>query len=246
MYTWTKGCLKKFAKIRQDSGFVLFYYYFKMLWFSCCIIVWIPLKSNFNPITYGILRFPQLWGWGLFGPDPENKVMVNRLTRDFVPIMVRMTIVNIQNFQLLAFLLLEILRHKVTALRKGTNHRDSLINPWNRPNFVKNHFLSLKTSFLPLNYTPLAFSSFSSKTKNPHDRNSRRLILKTTAATPPPSPWWMDSPEVLTKCAWYIKTKIMVHSLSSGKAEMFLCAACHAFTPHVNEWKIWIGIVVQV
>ena len=29
----------------------------------------------------------------------------------------------------------------------------------------------------------------------------------------------------------------IVHSLSSGKVEMFLCAACHAFTPHVNAWK---------
>ena len=29
----------------------------------------------------------------------------------------------------------------------------------------------------------------------------------------------------------------IVHSLSAGKVEMFLCAACHAFTPHVNAWK---------
>ena len=29
----------------------------------------------------------------------------------------------------------------------------------------------------------------------------------------------------------------IVHSLSSGKVKMFLCAACHAFTPHVNAWK---------
>ena len=29
----------------------------------------------------------------------------------------------------------------------------------------------------------------------------------------------------------------MVHSLSSGKVEMFLCAACHAFTAHVNAWE---------
>ena len=37
----------------------------------------------------------------------------------------------------------------------------------------------------------------------------------------------------------------IVHSLSSGKVEMFLCTSCHAFTPHVNAWKRWIGIVVQ-
>ena len=28
-----------------------------------------------------------------------------------------------------------------------------------------------------------------------------------------------------------------VHSLSSGKCEMFLCVSCHAFTPHVSAWK---------
>ena len=37
-----------------------------------------------------------------------------------------------------------------------------------------------------------------------------------------------------------------VHSLSSGKGKMFLCAACHAFTPHVSTWKNLIGIVVQI
>ena len=29
----------------------------------------------------------------------------------------------------------------------------------------------------------------------------------------------------------------IVHSLSSGKVGMFLCAVCHDFTPHVNAWK---------
>ena len=28
-----------------------------------------------------------------------------------------------------------------------------------------------------------------------------------------------------------------VHSLNFGKVDMYLCAACHAFTPHVNAWK---------
>ena len=37
-----------------------------------------------------------------------------------------------------------------------------------------------------------------------------------------------------------------VHSLSSGKVEMYLCASCHTFTLHVNVWKNRIGIVVQV
>ena len=38
----------------------------------------------------------------------------------------------------------------------------------------------------------------------------------------------------------------MVHSLSSDKGKMFLCATCHAFTPHVNAWKNLIGIMVQI
>ena len=38
----------------------------------------------------------------------------------------------------------------------------------------------------------------------------------------------------------------MVHSLSSGKGKMFLCAACHALTAHVNAWKNLIGNVVQI
>ena len=55
------------------------------------------------------------------------------------------------------------------------------------------------------------------------------------------SPIDMTSPddEVIT-------SRHMVHSLSSGKGKMFLCAACHAFTPHVNAWKNLIGIVVQI
>ena len=28
-----------------------------------------------------------------------------------------------------------------------------------------------------------------------------------------------------------------VHSPSSGKVEMYLCVACHAFTLYVNAWK---------
>ena len=31
--------------------------------------------------------------------------------------------------------------------------------------------------------------------------------------------------------------RIKVHSLNSGKVEVYLRAACHAFTPHVNAWE---------
>ena len=56
-------------------------------------------------------------GRGLFGPDPENKVMVNELIWNLVPIMVPMILVNMQNFKLLGFLLLEILHHKNSPSR---------------------------------------------------------------------------------------------------------------------------------
>ena len=42
---------------------------------------------------------------------------------------------------------------------------------------------------------------------------------------------------ILLNCDAASLTVFIVHSLSSGKVEMFLCAACHAFTPHVNAWK---------
>ena len=58
-------------------------------------------------MTYGILTFCQVWG-GLFGPDPENKVTVNKLILYLVKIMVWMMLVNMQNFKVMAFLLLEI------------------------------------------------------------------------------------------------------------------------------------------
>ena len=53
------------------------------------------------------MPFRQLRG-GLFGQDPENKVTVNGLIRNLAQIMVRMILVNMQNFKLMAFLLLEI------------------------------------------------------------------------------------------------------------------------------------------
>ena len=73
--------------------------------------------------TYGILRFCQLPGGGggggkeLFAPDPQNKVMVNRLIWNLVLIMVRMIPVNMLNFKLLVFSILEIWRHKNTLSR---------------------------------------------------------------------------------------------------------------------------------
>ena len=53
-----------------------------------------------------------------------------------------------QNFKSLTVLLLEIWRHKLTPFQKGMSHPDTILTPWNGPKFLKNHSLSLKTSFL--------------------------------------------------------------------------------------------------
>ena len=81
--------------------------------------------------------------------------------------MVWKMLVNMQNFKSMAFLLLEILRHKVTPLQKGTSRRDSIFTPWNRPKFEK------KSPFIPENifsgpalYFPMHFPGFQAKQKN--------------------------------------------------------------------------------
>ena len=61
------------------------------------------------------------------------------------------------------------------------------------------------------------------------------------------SPTLIMYSEIHTSIFEYVQQQLgMVHSVSSGKGKMFLCAACHAFTPHVNAWKNLIGIVVQI
>ena len=40
---------------------------------------------------------------------------------------------------------------------------------------------------------------------------------------------------VLFELSTTIRKESIVHSLSSGKVEMFLCESCHAFTPYLNE-----------
>ena len=123
-------------------------------------------EFNLNPITYGILTFRQLQGWGgLFGPDPENKVIVNRLIWNLVLIMVWMILVNMQNFKLMTFLLLEIWRHKnflsiierVIAIRylpSGFMQNSTKITF-----YAWKHFFWLKV--IP----PLHFHCFQAKTK---------------------------------------------------------------------------------
>ena len=53
------------------------------------------------------------------------------------------------------------------------------------------------------------------------------LVSRHAPVTTSTAEYWMDS-----NCFG------KVHSLSSGKVEMYLCAACHAFTLHVDARKI--------
>ena len=47
--------------------------------------------------------------------------------------------------------------------------------------------------------------------------------------------FWMNM--IASSVTLIITAEGKVHLLSSSKGEMFLCAACHAFTPHVNALK---------
>ena len=147
-------------------------------------------------ITYGILRFRRLRGWGVW-PRHTKQVMVNGLIWNLVPIMVQTILVNTQKFSVIGFSTFRHLtslnflsrRERVIAMR--------YLPPGIEQNSKKNHFLCLKTSFLAQSYNPLYISMVLKQNKKIHMFNFlRRLISKTTAATP----WWVDYAKILPKC----------------------------------------------
>ena len=148
-----------------------------------------------NPIT-NVRHFEirQLRG-GLFGPDPENKVNVNWLIWTLVIVVVCRKLVNVQNFKLFAFLLLEIWRHK-----KILSRRELVIAirfcPPNQAKFEKNHCLCLKTSFSTQHYDPLHFPGFQVKQKI-HMFNFRNRSFHKQLQQPL---WWIDFVKILPKC----------------------------------------------
>ena len=123
---------------------------------------------GFNPITYGILPFRQLrgGGGGLFGPDPENKVTVNGLIWNLAQIMVWMILVNMQNFKLMAFLLLEIWRHKNFLSKMERVIVIRYLPPGFKQNSTKITFYAWKHLFWHKVIPPSVFPLFSSKNKN--------------------------------------------------------------------------------
>ena len=119
-----------------------------------------------NPITYGILPFRQLRGGGLFGPDPENKVTVNGLIWNLAQIMVWMILVNMQNFKVMAFLLLEIWRHKNFLSKMERVIVIRYLPPGFKQNSTKITFYAWKHLFWHKVIPPSVFPLFSSKNKN--------------------------------------------------------------------------------
>ena len=141
---------------------------------------------TFNPITYGILTFRQLWeGGGLFGPDPENKVTVNRLIWNLVLIMVWMILVNMQNFKLMAFLLLEIWRHKISfPIWNESSPFD--IYPLDSIKTRQKSLFMPENIFLWINLYPLLhFHGFEAKQKTSYAQFFKTSHFKNNCSNPP-------------------------------------------------------------
>ena len=79
-----------------------------------------------------------------------------------------MILVNMQNFMLFAFLLLEryiYMTSQKFSFQKVTTHRDSIFTPWNRAKLEKNHFMP-EHNFSGTNlYPSLHFHGFQVKQK---------------------------------------------------------------------------------
>ena len=156
---WTKhwtnikiyGCITKY-RIEKKITLISFLHFSKK-------------SIAFNPITYGILPFRQLRG-GLFGPDPENKVTVNGLIWNLAQIMVWMILVTMQNFKLMAFLLLEIWRHKNFLSKMERVIVIRYLPPGFKQNSTKITFYAWKHLFWHKVIPPSVFPLFSSKNKN--------------------------------------------------------------------------------
>ena len=113
-----------------------------------------------------------------FWPGPIKQGYGYRIDLKFA-IMVRTILVNMQNFKLLPVLLLELC-HKNFLSRRERVIVIRYLPPVIQQN-LKNHFLCLKTTKL---YPPPHISMVFKQNKNSYAQFLRRLISKTTAATP--------------------------------------------------------------
>ena len=152
-----------------------------------------PSAYRVNPVTYASLRCSQLRGGGggrLLGPDPENNVSINGLIWNLVLIMVRMVLVNMRIFKLLAFLLLEIWKiYKISFPEWNESSRFDIYP-------LESNKIREKLLFMPENVFPgtnlysLLHTMVLKRNKNFHMFNVlRRLISKKQLQQPP---WWID------------------------------------------------------
>ena len=133
---------------------------------------------------------------GLLGPDPEHKVTVNGLIWNLVLITVRIILVNMENFKLLAFLLLEIWRHNNFLSRVKPVIAIRYLSPGIEQNLRKITFYTWKHlswhKFIPSS----AFLWFWSETKKFVCSIFRDISFQKQIQ----QPWWIDFAKILPKC----------------------------------------------
>ena len=138
-------------------------------------------------------------GGGALWPWSRNKVTVNGLIWNLVPIMIRMILVNMQNFKLLAFLLLEIWRHKNFLSRMKW-----VITIRYLPLGIEQN--SRKTTFYAWKH--LSWHKFITSSEFPWFWNkTKKLYVQVFESPQFKNNWWIDFAKILPKCVWQIKTK---------------------------------------
>ena len=107
-------------------------------------------------------------------------------------------LVNMQNFKLLTFLLLAIWHHENIPSRREQVIKIRYLPDETEENFLKNYFLSLKTSFLAQNFTILFISLVFKWNKKFVCLIVPDVSFQKQLQQPP---WWIDFAKMLPKCA---------------------------------------------
>ena len=143
------------------------------------------LQKHLNPTAFWHFVSYGGGGGGLFGLDPENKVTVNGLIRNLVPIMVWMLLVNMHNFKLMAFLLLEIWRHQNFLSKMERVIAIRYLPPGFKQNSTKITFYAWKhlswNKFIP----PLHFHGFEAKQETLYAQFFKMSHFKNNCSNPP-------------------------------------------------------------
>ena len=142
-------------------------------------------SSLFRMVTYGILRFRQLRGGGLFWPGPRKQGYSYRIDLKFATNNGMDDTSKHAKFKVIGCSTFKDMTSQKFIFQKGTSHRDLIFIPWNRAKLEKITFMPENIfSGTKLYPPPLHFHGFQAKQKIHMFNFSRRLISKTTAATP--------------------------------------------------------------